>query len=150
MKNFLLVAVLFLYSNTMFSQEFNLIGPRAGIGILSGPGIKNIKEGVHSAFGWQVEIPYKSSDLTGYGEGGLMLLAIEQGKIFPHVWAYFGVRGREFGLGAGPAINPIGIGLGINPYYQIELEKLRIPIGFNLDFIRGTQRYQLSICFMYN
>jgi hypothetical protein len=85
----------------------------------------------------------------GYGEAGVMLLGIEQGIIFPHGWAYFGCRYGSIGGGLGPVFDPIGVGLGLNIYTQVLLEKLRIPIGVDLNFIRSTTRIQLFIGFNY-
>ena len=145
---FLLFAV-FIFSLRVYSQDATSYGPRAGIGYLSNSGTSDLKEGIHSAFGWQVEVPYSNDKLTGYGEAGVMLLGIEQGIIFPHGWAYFGCRYGSIGGGLGPVFDPIGVGLGINIYHQLILEKLRVPIGVDLNFIHGTTRIQLFIGFNY-
>ena len=150
MRKYFLLAIIFFGSMNALCQELSLVGPCAGIGILSDARDTKIKSGFHSAFGWRIELPYKSKDITGYGEGGFMLLGIDQGIFFPHGWGYFGIRGKEIGFGVGPVINPLGVGIGVNPYYQVVSDKLRIPIGLTIDFISGTQRYQLSVGFMYN
>lgn len=108
-----------------------------------------MKAGIHSAFGWQLEIPYTSGDLTGYGEGGLMFLGIEQGEIYPYAWGYFGCRYKAIGGGLGPAFNPAGTGLGINFYFNFYTEKLRIPLGIDCNFIGNTKRIQFFIGFRY-
>ena len=109
-----------------------------------------MKEGVHSAFGWQVELPYSSSDFTGYGEAGLMFLGIEQQTVYPHGWGYFGCRYKAIGGGIGPVVNSIGTGLGLNIYTNIYLEKLRIPIGMDFNFIGSSTRVLLFIGFNYH
>ncbi len=148
MKKWMILALMIFMSCFAFAQNG---GPRACIGFLvGGEDIDDeMNGGLHSAFGWQLDIPYSSKDFTGYGEGGIMLLGIEHGIFFPHVWGYFGIRNDEIGFGIGPVFSPLGLGLGINPYYQIQADKLRIPIGFNLDLIGSAQRYQLSVGFMY-
>ena len=150
MRSIFLLAIIFLCSISALCQELNLVGPCAGIGILSDARDTKIKSGFHTAFGWRIELPYKSKEITGYGEGGFMLLGIDQGIFYPHGWGYFGIRSNEIGFGIGPVVNPLGIGIGINPYYQIVSDKLRIPIGVTIDFIAHTQRYQLSVGFMYD
>ena len=145
---FLLFAVLFFLS-MYTARTLHQTVPRAGVGYLSSSGTSDLKDGVHSAFGWQVEIPYSNDKLTGYGEAGIMLLGIEQGIIFPHGWGYFGCRYGSIGGGLGPVFDPIGVGLGMNIYTQALLEKLRIPIGVDLNFIRGTTRIQFFIGFNY-
>jgi hypothetical protein len=107
-----------------------------------------MKTGVHSAFGWQVELPYSDGDLTGYGEAALSFLGIEQGKVYPNVSGYFGCRYKTIGAGLGPVFNPIGTGLGINMYYNIFTEKLRIPIGIDWNFIGGATRVHLFIAIL--
>jgi hypothetical protein len=143
----LLLAI--LLSTIAFSQEIKLFGPRAGIGNLTNSGNSSIEKGILSAFGWQIEFPYTSGDLTGYGEGGFMLLGIEQQRIYPHFWGYFGCRYKELGGGIGPVFNSIGIGLGINVYKDIILENLRIPIGLDFNFIGKSTRAMLFIGFHY-
>ncbi len=149
MKTLLVLLALVLLPLTSHAQEINLFGPRAAVGNLSRSGDSSMKKGVHSAFGWEIELPYTSGDLTGYGEAGFMLLAIEQGKVFPYGWGYFGVRYNTVGLGIGPAINPVGFGLGANMYYQFLLEKVRIPVGLDWNFVKGTTRVQLFVGFNY-
>lgn len=149
MKIYYVVCAIIIYSLSASCQELHLFGPRAGIGYLSDQGDGNLKKGIHSAFGWQIELPYTGKDITGYGEAGVMLLGIEQGVVFPHIWGYFGIRLKNIGVGIGPAINPIGVGLGLNPYYQIDLETIRIPIGIDMNFIKKTSRFQLFIGFNY-
>jgi hypothetical protein len=149
MRTFLIVFAVIMFSPNTNSQELRLFGPRAGFGILPEDTKAKLKSGIHSAFGWQIEVPYASKEITGYGEGGLMLLGIEQGVVFPYLWGFFGIRTKIVGFGVGPVVNPIGIGLGINPYFQIDLEKTRIPIGLTMDFIQGTTRFQFSVGFMY-
>jgi len=60
---FLLFAV-FIFSLRVYSQDATSYGPRAGIGYLSNSGTSDLKEGIHSAFGWQVEVPYSNDKLT--------------------------------------------------------------------------------------
>lgn len=142
--------LIFVIINISYSQSFEPFGPRAGIGYLNKKGDSSFEKGVHSAFGWQVEVPFKDKKVTGYGEAGVYLLGIEQGKFYPHVWGYFGGRYNNFGLGAGPVLDMFGFGLGANTYIQIELENIRIPIGVDVNFIEGTTRTQLFIGFNYN
>lgn len=149
MKNLFLLTAFLIFFATAEAQELSLFGPRAGIGNLTDSKNTKIKDGIHSAFGWQVEIPYSGKDITGYGEAGIYFLGAEQGIIYPHVWGYFGFRTRSFGLGIGPVINPLGVGLGFSPYTQIELETLRIPIGVDINLIKGTTRFQVFIGFNY-
>ena len=145
---FLFFAILFS-SFTVYSQDIHLFGPRAGVGYLSNSGNSDLKDGIHSAFGWQIELPYSNDKLTGYGEAGIMLLGIEQGIIFPHGWGYFGCRYGSIGGGLGPVFDPIGVGIGMNIYHQLLLEKLRVPIGVDLNLIHGTTRIQFFIGFNY-
>jgi hypothetical protein len=149
MRICILLFVIILFSLNVFCQELQWFGPRAGVGILSDSGKSDMKKGIHSAFGWQIELPYSNGDLIGYGEAGLMFIGIEQGKVYPHVWGYFGCRYKEIGGGLGPVFNPIGTGLGINMYYNLLLEKLRVPIGIDLNFIGGTSRIVFFIGFNY-
>jgi hypothetical protein len=149
MKRYLLLFGLILFSLNAQCQELKWFGPRAGVGTLSNSGGSDIKSGIHSSFGWQVELPYTDGDLTGYGEAGLAFLAVEQGKVFTNVWGYFGCRYKTIGAGLGPVFNPIGTGLGVNMYYNLYSEKLRIPIGIDWNFIGGTTRVQLFIAFTY-
>ena len=149
MKIYYLVSATIIFSLNVHCQELQWFGPRAGVGTLSNSGNSDMKSGVHSAFGWQIELPYTNGDLTGYGEAGLMFLGIEQGKVFANVCGYFGCRYKEVGAGLGPVFNPIGTGLGINMYYNILLEKLRVPVGIDWNFIGGTTRIQFFIGFNY-
>lgn len=127
--------------------ELQLVGPRAGVGYLFDDANANLAEGLHSAFGWQVEIPYRSGDFTGYGEAGLMLLGAEQGILWPSAWGFFGFSYKNMGVGAGPVANPLGIGIGFGPYYQILTPTLRIPIGCNIELIDGNTRLQFLVGF---
>ena len=145
---FYLILTVLLTVNVL-SQEIQWFGPRAGVGNLTSANNSEIKPGIHSAFGWQVELPYTSKELTGYGEAGLTFLGIEQQKVFPNVWGYFGCRYKEIGGGLGPVFNTIGTGLGVNVYTNVYLEKLRIPIGIDFNFIGGSTRVQLFIGFNY-
>jgi len=149
MKFRYLLIITVLCSANVLSQELQWFGPRAGVGNLTSSGKSSIKDGIHSAFGWQVELPYTSDDFTGYGEAGVMFLGIEQQKVYPHSWGYFGCRYKAVGGGLGPVINSIGTGLGMNIYTNIYLEKLRIPIGIDFNFIGGSTRIQLFIGFNY-
>lgn len=133
-----------------YAQEYSHLGPRAGIGYLSKRTRSGFDTGLHSAFGWQMEIPYKGKEITGYGEAGLYLLAIEQGKIYTHVWGYFGARYNNIGIGVGPVFNTLGTGLGLNTYYQIVLDGIRIPIGIDVNFIDNKTRLQFFVGFNYN
>ena len=150
MKIRYLLVITVLFSVNLLSQEIQWFGPRAGVGNLTNSGKSTMKDGIHSAFGWQVELPYTSNELTGYGEAGLTFLGIEQGAIYPHVWGYFGCRNKNIGGGIGPVFNSIGTGLGMNIYTNINLEKLRIPVGIDFNFIGGATRVQLFIGFNYN
>jgi hypothetical protein len=149
MKILFLFAVILITSVNLYSQEMEWFGPIAGVGYLNNSGKSTMKNGIHSAFGWHIELPYTSGDLTGYGEAGLTLLGIEQQKVYPNVWGYFGCRYKEIGIGMGPVVNSIGTGLGVNLYTNVFLEKLRIPIGFDFNFIGGSTRIQLFIGFNY-
>jgi len=79
----------------------------------------------------------------------LYFLGAEQGIVYLHRWGYSGFRTHQVGIGVGPAINPLGVGLGLNPYYQIETETLRIPIGIDINFIKNTTRIQFFFGFNY-
>ena len=147
MLKFLMSILVFVIINTSYSQSVTPFGPRAGIGYLNDNGKSSLEDGIHSAFGWQVEVPFKDDKLTGYGEAGIYLLGIEQGKFFPHVWGYFGVRYNNTGLGAGPVLNAMGFGIGLSAYNQIELDRIRVPIGIDVNLIDGTTRTQLFIGF---
>jgi TolB-like protein len=129
--------------------ELKLFGPRAGVGYVTDRGDSQMKKGVHSAFGWQVELPYVGKEITGYGEAGLLFLGIEQGLVCTHVWGYFGFRLKHFGIGAGPVFSTIGIGIGLNSYALVEIETLRIPIGMDINFIGKATRYQFFFGFNY-
>jgi hypothetical protein len=149
MKTRILLIAIILFSLKVHSQGLQWFGPIAGIGVLSSSGSSEMKSGIHSAVGWHVELPYTDSDFTGYGEAGLTIIGIEQGRTFADVWGYFGCRYKEIGGGLGPVYNPVGTGLGVNMYYNIFLEKLRIPIGLDWNFIGGTTRVQFFISFNY-
>ena len=146
--SYVLIAVTMFTANG-YAQELQVFGPRAAIGTISDVRVADMTKGVHSAFGWEIEIPYKSGDFTGYGAAGVMLLAIEQGKFLPHVWGYFGCRYKTIGGGLGPVINPIGVGLGLNVYHSFFTETLRIPVGFDFNFIRNSTRVAFFIGFNY-
>ena len=149
MKICILFLGIIILSVKTYSQEIKWFGPIAGIGVLPNSGSSAMKSGFHSAFGWHVELPYTDGDLTGYGEAGLTIIGIEQGRTFGSMWGYFGCRYKEIGGGIGPVYNPVGTGLGMNIYYNIYLEKLRIPIGFDWNFVNGTTRVILFISFNY-
>jgi hypothetical protein len=149
MKIFILLSGLILFPASTHCQELQWFGPRAGIGILSNSGDSYLKSGAHSAFGWQLEFPYTNGNFTGYGEAGFMLLGIEQGKIFPHGWGYFGCRYKEIGAGLGPVVNPIGAGLGFNIYYGIPLNKLKVPVGIDCNIMGDVTRFQFFAGFNY-
>lgn len=150
MNRFLFYAVLFCFGPVVLAQSAAPFGPRAGIGFNDSGAGSRLDKGIHSAFGWQVEVPFKSGALTGYGEAGVYLLGVEQGIFYPHVWGYFGARYNNVGAGAGPVINAIGFGLGANLYYQFELEKIRIPVGMDFNVVEGYKRFQLFVGFNYN
>lgn len=149
MKVLLPLIVSLVFMGTTQAQELNLFGPRAGIGSLTDHKNTKIENGVHSAFGWQVEIPYRGREITGYGEAGFYLLGVEQGIFYMHAWGYFGFRTHNFGFGIGPAVNPLGLGIGFSPYTQIELETIRIPIGIDVSLIDKTTKVLLFIGFNY-
>ena len=143
-----IVFLLLLSAVPVFAEvDINFFGPRAGIGFAPQKTGTSLDEGVHSAFGWQVEIPYKSDKLTGYGEAGFLLLATEQGIFYPDAWGFFGFRYGFIGFGAGPVVNPMGIGLGFGPYINLVTGKLRIPIGINTQIIDKKVRFQSLIGF---
>lgn len=138
-----------LFTSAVFSQEIQWFGPVAGVGNLTNSGKSTMKDDLHSAFGWHIEVPYTSNDLTGYGEAGITLLGIEQQRVYPNAWGYFGARYKAIGGGLGPVFNSVGTGLGMNIYTNLYLDKLRIPIGFDFNFIGGNTRVQLFIGFNY-
>lgn len=144
-----IIIITILFTINAFSQEIHWFGPVAGVGNLTNSGKSTMKDDIHSAFGWHIEIPYTSNDLTGYGEAGLTFLGIEQQKVFPNVWGYFGARYKVIGGGLGPVFNTVGTGLGMNIYTNIYLDKLRIPLGLDFNFIGGDTRMQLFIGFNY-
>ena len=96
--------------------DIDLVGPRAGIGFWTKKKGISLDGGMHSAFGWQIEVPYRSDNFVGYGEAGFLLLGVEQGLFYPHIWGFFGMRYQNFGFGLGPVANISGIGIGFGPY----------------------------------
>lgn len=149
MKAITIFALTLLCSLTALGQDIQWFGPIAGVGTVNSSGNSTMKDGIHSAFGWRIEVPYTSNDLTGYGEAGVTFLGIEQQKVYPHLWGYFGARYKAIGGGLGPVFNTFGTGLGMNIYSNIYLDKLRIPIGLDLNFIGGITRAQLFVSFSY-
>lgn len=149
MKKLLPALFLLLVSVSFAQQTISLFGPRAGAGYLLDSEQTSLKKGFHSAFGWQLEVPYKSPAFTGYGEAGFLLLGVEQGIFYPEAWGYFGMRAGMFGLGIGPAFNPMGIGIGVAPYYQYITETLRVPFTLNMTFIDGKAKFGLLMGFSF-
>ncbi len=149
MKSLYIFALVCITAANVYGQEMQWFGPIAGVGNLTNSGSSSMKDGIHSAFGWHVELPYTSGDLTGYGEAGVTLLGIEQQKLYPNIWGYFGCRYKAIGGGLGPVVNSIGTGLGLNIYTNLFLETLRIPIGIDFNIIGGVTRAQLFIGFNY-
>jgi len=149
MKILFAVIICLLFFCKSEAQQLSLFGPRAGIGSLSDNKNTKIATGVHSAFGWEVEIPYKGEPITGYGEAGFYLLGVEQGIFYPHAWGYFGFRTHSFGFGIGPTLDPLGFGLGFSPYAQVELETIRIPIGIDISLIDKTTKFLFFVGFNY-
>ena len=149
MKILILLILISIFCSDLKSQSLELFGPRAGVGNLTSSGNSRIKQGIHSSFGWEIELPYSDNDLTGYGAAGVKLLGIEQQKAYPHIWGYFGCRYKSIGAGLGPVYNAIGAGLGLNIYTNLYSEKLRIPIGIDFNIIGKISRVELFIGFNY-
>jgi hypothetical protein len=145
-----LICLLIIVFSAKAANDFSFIGPRAGVGYLNSDEGRSLNKGIHSAFGWSVEIPYKSGKFVGYGEGGFLVLGVEQGIFYPTAWGFFGMRYGHFGAGAGPVVNPMGVGIGFGPYYQLNLPDVRIPIGFNVEFIKSNARFQFLVGFSLN
>jgi len=147
--SFFLLPPGFSKSGRLEQGQVQLVGPRAGIGTLlkTKNANKDVSGAIHSAFGWQMEVPYKSGDFTGYGEAGFMLLAVERGIFYPTTWGFFGFSYKNFGIGFGPVANRQGIGIGIAPYFQYLTPSLRIPITLHTEIVDYTYRMQIMIGF---
>ena len=148
-KNFILLGLITCFSFG-FADPPSQYGPRAGIGMwASEPSKPKYNSPMHSMFGWALEILYASSEsnFAGYAEGGFVMAAAEQGIFRPEAWGYFGVRGKNIGVGIGPYMSVYGLRIGFAPYMQLRRGNLRIPIIWSWVFMPNALKTSLTFGF---